>query len=315
MRHIIRLFSGCIITIVGASALAAGQAPDLSATWVATKDVPASLPAAPSAVFGERFSLAVADSEVTMMRPVRGSSLVTRHPLDGTEVRTAVPGRQCMGDGTTVASMARVADGLTYTFISNIPAGGTPTLSGVKYTFRLQSPDVLVVESMMRESAQAAPRAVGTVYRRSTEAMPPPFKAPEVKSAPATIAEVAWIAGEWEGAMGTSTVEERWTPAAGGAMLAISRTTRTTTMSAFEFLCIAERGGSLVYTAMPNAGTATDFTLTSIDADSATFENPANAFPKAIRYAKRADGGLDATISGGEGRKPVVFSFKRRGGS
>jgi hypothetical protein len=317
MRVDTRTFTGCIITIVGAAALI-GQQPastDLTGTWIATRDAPASLPAAPSAVFGERFSLGVADRELTLTRPLRGASFVTRHSLDGAEVRSLVPGRTCMGDGTTVASVARTPDGLAYTLVSNIPAGGSATAVGLKYSFRLQSPDALVVETTMRDAAQAAPRAVGTVYRRSTDPMPPPIKAPEVSSAPATIAQVAWIAGEWEGTLGTSMVEERWTPAAGGAMLAISRTTRNgTTMSAFEFLCIAERGGSLVYTAMPNAGAPTDFVLTAIAADSASFENPANEFPKKIVYAKRPDGGLDATISGAEGRKPTTFSFKRRGG-
>src|SRR4026208_1993662 len=73
-------------------------------------------------------------------------------------------------------------------------------------------------------------------------------------------------------------------------MLGVSRTMRSGAMNAFEFLCIAERSGSLVYTAMPNAGPLTDFMLTKIDADSATFENPAHDFPKAIRYAKKPDG-------------------------
>ena len=49
-------------------------------------------------------------------------------------------------------------------------------------------------------------------------------------------------------------------------MLAVSRTVRDGLMSAFEFLCIVERDGGLVYTAMPNGRTpATDFTLTKIE--------------------------------------------------
>ena len=52
---------------------------------------------------------------------------------------------------------------------------------------------------------------------------------------------------------------------------------------AFEFLCITERDGGLVYTAMPNAAAPTEFVLTKIDANSATFENPAHDFPKMIR--------------------------------
>lgn len=83
-------------------------------------------------------------------------------------------------------------------------------------------------------------------------------------------------------------------------------------MSEFEFLCISERDGTLVYTAMPNAAAPTDFTLTRIDAESATFENPAHDFPKMVRYAKRSDGSLEATISGGANQKPTTFVFKKQ---
>lgn len=83
-------------------------------------------------------------------------------------------------------------------------------------------------------------------------------------------------------------------------------------MVEFEYLCIAQRHGGLVYTAMPNGGSATDFLLTKISADSATFENPDHDFPRAITYTKRADGGVDATISGAPGQRALTYSFKRK---
>jgi hypothetical protein len=147
------------------------------------------------------------------------------------------------------------------------------------------------------------------------------------------MAQVAWIAGTWTGTRGASAsgalergaaasgalergasrIEERWTPPAGGSMLAISRTLRDGNMSAFEFLCIVERNGGLVYQAMPNGRMpATDFTLTTIDESSATFENPAHDFPKMIRYTKKADGSLEAVISGANGAKPQTFVFVRQ---
>ena len=68
-------------------------------------------------------------------------------------------------------------------------------------------------------------------------------------------------------------------------MLAVARTMRNGVMNAFEFLCIVERNGGLVYQAMPNGRQpATDFTLTKMDGNSLTFENPAHDFPKMIRY-------------------------------
>jgi hypothetical protein len=165
----------------------------------------------------------------------------------------------------------------------------------------------------MRTSAQAAPTQVGTLYQRSTESMPPAPPAPDVRGVAADISRMTWLAGDWEGPLGTSTVQERWSPAAGGAMLAISRTTRGATMSAFEFLCIAERAGSLVYTARPNADAPTDFVLTHVDTDSATFENPSHDFPKRIRYVRRADGSMAATISGASGQRATTFVFTKRG--
>jgi hypothetical protein len=127
--------------------------------------------------------------------------------------------------------------------------------------------------------------------------------------ATATIRDVAWIGGAWATA-GASTVEERWTPAAGGAMLGVSRTIRGDRMTEFEFLRIVERNGGLVYIAQPNGRTPTEFVLTALDATSATFENPAHDFPKVIRYAKRADGALEASISGGPGTKAMSWTCR-----
>jgi hypothetical protein len=132
-----------------------------------------------------------------------------------------------------------------------------------------------------------------------------------VPVAPATIGQIAWLSGNWEGGTGTRAVEERWSPASGGTMLAISRTVRGDVMIEFEFLCIAERKGTLVYAAMPNARAATEFTLTRIDATSATFENPAHDFPQVIRYVNQLDGTMEVVISGAGNSQPRTFLFRR----
>ena len=96
-------------------------------------------------------------------------------------------------------------------------------------------------------------------------------------------------------------------------MLAVSRTLRNGVMSAFEFICIVERNGGLVYSAMPNGRQpATDFTLTKLEAAGVTFENPAHDFPKMIRYALKPDGTLEAVVSGDAGQKPQVFTFRKQ---
>ena len=49
-----------------------------------------------------------------------------------------------------------------------------------------------------------------------------------------TLADLGWLAGNWSGTQGRATIEERWTPAAGGAMLAVSRTVKDDKLAAFE---------------------------------------------------------------------------------
>jgi hypothetical protein len=135
--------------------------------------------------------------------------------------------------------------------------------------------------------------------------------APQARPAPATIADVAWIGGNWVGGGGPVSVEERWTTAAGGAMLGVSRTVKQNRMVAFEFLRIVERAGGLVYVAQPNGVPPTEFTATSVERDSVTFENPAHDYPKVIKYTKRPDGSLEARISAEGGQRPQTFLFKR----
>ena len=97
-------------------------------------------------------------------------------------------------------------------------------------------------------------------------------------------------------------------------MLATARTLRDGRMTGFEFLCISERDGTLVYTALPNGrAPATDFTLRDITADSVTFENPAHDFPKSIRYARLPDGSLETSVAGDGPGKPerVVLTRER----
>jgi Domain of unknown function (DUF6265) len=125
------------------------------------------------------------------------------------------------------------------------------------------------------------------------------------------IAQVAWLAGAWTGNTGPITFEEQWTAPAGGAMLAVARTVKDDRMVAFEFLRIVERDGGLVYVAQPGGRPPTEFRLTGLTSDSATFENAAHDFPKMIHYMKRADGTLEARVSDGATRAET-FVFRKK---
>jgi hypothetical protein len=126
----------------------------------------------------------------------------------------------------------------------------------------------------------------------------------------ATLAQLSWLAGVWTGSAGPARFEERWTPAGGGAMLAVSRTITGDRMVAFEFLRIVEREGTLIYIAQPNGRPPTEFRLSTIAANTVSFENPSHDFPKLIVYSLKADDTLEARVSDG-GRKGEVFVFRK----
>ncbi|MEP7273490.1 MAG: DUF6265 family protein, partial [Acidobacteriota bacterium] len=127
-----------------------------------------------------------------------------------------------------------------------------------------------------------------------------------------TISELAWIAGDWQTpAGGRAQIEEHWTQPAGGTMFGVSRTIAGAKTVEFEYLRLEERNGEIFYVAHPKARCpGTDFKLTSLTAQAATFENPQHDFPKRIIYRKSADGGLTASIDGGEGTRTMAFPFQ-----
>jgi hypothetical protein len=128
-----------------------------------------------------------------------------------------------------------------------------------------------------------------------------------------SIADVSWIAGDWQTVPGgRRQIEEHWTKAAGGSMMGMSRTVAGDKMVEFEYLRIEQRSDGVYYVAHPKARCpGTDFKLTRASATEAVFENPQHDFPKRITYRKTGDDGLTASIDGGEGSKAMSFTFQR----
>ena len=299
-----------LVTLFVSSSIASQAPPDFSGTWVATDSTPPAMPRAPAPALGERFAIRHSGETFTMVRPVRGTTVLTSFTLDGKEARVRVPGGLCLGEAQTLEAATRDADAIVLAINGTVPAGGGPVQKReIRRTLRLADKDTLLVETRMMVGGE--PRPVATLYKRSSESIPDPPAA--AAQTPAMVGQLAWLAGTWSGTEKTTTVEERWTPASGGAMLAVARTMTNNVMGSFEFLCIVERGGTLVYQAMPGGRSpATDFTLTSATADSVTFENPAHDYPKAVRYAKLADGSLQTTISAEGGQRARSFVLKKQ---
>jgi hypothetical protein len=128
-----------------------------------------------------------------------------------------------------------------------------------------------------------------------------------------TLADISWIAGDWQTAPGgRAQIEEHWTQVAGATMMGMGRTVAGDKTFEFEYLRIEQRADGIYYVAHPKGRCpGTDFKLTRASATEVVFENPQHDFPKRIIYRKGADDSLTASIDGGEGSKPMSFTFRR----
>lgn len=224
------------------------------------------------------------------------------------DVRVALDGTPTEVKGTTEGAFTRYRanwkDRLLSYEIEFVRGTGQPPEGLIKRDFRM-TPDGLVVSSNLELTPGV--RSVGLFRHPPDIPMPAPAKA--------TIDDLKWLEGAWTGSRSSgATFEERWSPAKGGAMLAIARTVNAGgRMSAFEFLRIVERNGGLVYVAQPGGSPPTEFVLTELSGTRAVFDNPRHDYPKRIVYELAADGSLTATTGFMKGGTPRRFEFKREG--
>ncbi len=127
-----------------------------------------------------------------------------------------------------------------------------------------------------------------------------------------TISELAWIAGDWQTpAGGKAQIEEHWTAPSTDSMIGMGRTIASGKTVEFEYLRIEQRAVQIYYVASPKGRCpGTDFKLTRLTGQEATFENPEHDFPKRIIYRKNSDGSLTASIDGGAGTKSMSFAYQ-----
>lgn len=242
------------------------------------------------------------------MRVEEGAIFLDGHGSGHRNVRIALD-----GSTTEVAEQKRVVryrgswqDGVfAYEVSFEREANATGGIGMIRRTFR-HTPDGLLVSVVV--DPPAGEESLG-LYRHAQDI---PLPAP----AKATVGDLGWLAGAWVGSRSSgSSVEERWSPPLGGAMLAVSRTVNTSgKMVAFEFLRIVERDGGLVYMAQPGGAKATEFVLTELGQKRAVFDNPRHDYPKRIVYELSDEGGLTATIGYTKGGTPRRFEFKVEGG-
>ena len=63
---------------------------------------------------------------------------------------------------------------------------------------------------------------------------------------PAKVADLAWMTGTWQAALGANTLEENWVHPSNGSMGTLVRMTGATGVSMWEVITIEEKDGSLV---------------------------------------------------------------------
>ena len=138
-----------------------------------------------------------------------------------------------------------------------------------------------------------------------------PLQARQAAPAAPSIADLAWMAGDWRTGGGGTQTTEHWTRPEGGTMLGMGRTIAGGKTVFFEYLRIETRADGIFYVAHPKARPGTDFKLTRLAGQEAVFENPKHDFPKRIIYRKAADGALVARIEGDgtEKEKPQEFRY------
>lgn len=243
------------------------------------------------------------------MRVEEGAVVLNGHGAGHKDVRVTLDGSVSEVKAPKVISRYRGAwkDGTFEYQVSfdRIGEAATEGIKSIRRSFRHTADGLLVSVVVDPPMVQDS---VG-LYRRAEEiALPTPAKA--------GISDVAWLSGAWVGSRGSgSSIEERWSPPKGGAMLAVSRTVNSSgRMSGFEFLRIVERDGGLVYIAQPGGAKPTEFVMTEVSTSRAVFENPRHDYPKRIIYELSTDGGLSATIGFIKGGTPQRFEFKREGG-
>ena len=280
-----------LLTTVVTSGSALAQDDDLQALggeWRYVKDLTEGKPIEKhgppmSMKFGFRFE----EGAVIMVR----SSREERIPIDGSVHEVPKSGSVSRYSGTW-------KDGVLVYDMESVRTSDNQRTLLIRRKFR-STPDGLEVRVSTDEGAERV-----ALYRHLEDIEP----ATPIQG---VLADMAWLAGAWVGTRNGRSIEERWSPPLGGAMLGVSRTVNRGKMVAFEFLRIVERDGSLVYIAQPGGKPPTEFVLTELEKGRAVFKNPLHDFPQRIVYELSEEDGLTAKIGFANGGNYEPFEFKR----
>jgi hypothetical protein len=127
----------------------------------------------------------------------------------------------------------------------------------------------------------------------------------------ASVEDLLWLSGCWEGRQGTAVIEEIWSKPAGTSMLGLGRTVKDKRTVSFEFMQFREENGSLFFLPQPQGGAQVRFPLKEFTPAKLTFENLNHDYPQRVSYERKSNL-LLASIEGTEKGKFSRHEFQMR---
>jgi hypothetical protein len=128
----------------------------------------------------------------------------------------------------------------------------------------------------------------------------------------ASLDDLSWLSGCWEGRQGNAMIEEIWSKPAGGSMLGLGRTVKENRTVSFEFMQFREENESLVFLPQPQGGARVSFPLKDSFGGRLTFENKEHDFPQRVIYERKGPALLLAAIEGTNKGKEGREEFQMR---
>ena len=115
----------------------------------------------------------------------------------------------------------------------------------------------------------------------------------------ATVEDLSWLSGCWQGRQGTAVIEEIWSKPGGKTMIGLGRTVSNNRTVSFEFMQFREENGNLFFLPQPQGGAQVSFPLKEFTPAKFTFENLNHDFPQRVSYGRKSNL-LLASIEGTE---------------
>jgi len=125
----------------------------------------------------------------------------------------------------------------------------------------------------------------------------------------ASLSDLSWLSGCWQGREGSAVLEEIWSKPAGGSMLGMGRKVRSNRTVSFEFMQFREENGSLVFLPQPGGGARVSFPLKDSFGGKATFENLKHDFPQRVSYERKGKALMWASVEGTQNGKEERQEF------